>query len=565
VVAEAVAILGEALAGGRARSVGIVTFNAEQQALVENLLDEARGADPRLEPFFSDDASDPVLVKNLEGVQGEERDVMLFSLTYGPDAAGRVAMNFGPLNQAGGERRLNVAITRARQSLLVFGSLRPEHIDLSRTPAVGVAHLKQFLDYAIRGAQAFARATTAPLGDYESPFESAVAERLAAKGWTLHPQVGVSGFRIDLAVVDKDAPGAYPAGVECDGATYHSAAGARDRDRLRQLVLERLGWRVLRIWSTDWWTNAARECDRLHAALEAAQTAVRAERAKRAQVAVAAPPMGGDADAATAAEPTDETAREPAAAIQGAAPGVAVRDTAPSPAAMTVPTADAAQFYEDGYRSVLRVIIAAELARSGPLRRDRLAQRIARLHGFQRTGREIQDRIAAAIPRACRRTEDSAGEFVWPPGADPAAWDRFPRRQGAEPPLDPAELPLEVLTVLARECLANRADQEVALQLMGMSSGWRASGSHHASAASRRWPGPDATMAQSPSSASMPLLTTCGASATAFGVRAAAASPPAGLAWHQRSRAIGSDTATARQGSRENAFRQAELDRDGSV
>jgi hypothetical protein len=254
------------------------TFNAEQQALIENLLDDARRQDPLLEPFFSDEAAEPVLIKNLESVQGEERDVMLFSLTYGPDQTGRVGMNFGPLNQAGGERRLNVAVTRAREALIVFGSLRPENIDLSRTSAIGVAHLKQFLDFAIHGARAFARAATGPLGDFESPFEAAVSERLAGKGWILHPQIGVSGFRIDLGVVDPDAPGAFLAGVECDGATYHRGATARDRDRLRQVVLEGLGWRILRIWSTDWWTNAARETERLHLALQAALIEARARR-----------------------------------------------------------------------------------------------------------------------------------------------------------------------------------------------------------------------------------------------------------------------------------------------
>ena len=129
----------------------------------------------------------------------------------------------------------------------MFGSLRSEHIDLSRTSAIGVAHLKQFLDFATHGARAFARAATGPLGDHESPFEAAVAERLSAKGWVLHPQIGVSGFRIDLGVVDPDASGAFLAGIECDGATYHRGATARDRDRLRQVVLEGLGWRILRI------------------------------------------------------------------------------------------------------------------------------------------------------------------------------------------------------------------------------------------------------------------------------------------------------------------------------
>jgi superfamily I DNA and/or RNA helicase len=139
---EARAVVAEALAVLRAleaRSLGIVTFNAEQQALIEDLLDKARRDDPSLERHFSDDAAEPVLVKNLEGIQGEERDVMLFSLTYGPDATGRIALNFGPLNLSGGERRLNVAVTRARERLVVFGSVRAEQLDLSRTGATVVS------------------------------------------------------------------------------------------------------------------------------------------------------------------------------------------------------------------------------------------------------------------------------------------------------------------------------------------------------------------------------------------------------------------------------------------
>lgn len=283
-VAEARAVVAEALAVLRVPappSLGIVTFNAEQQSLIEDLLDKARREDPALERHFSDDAKEPVLVKNLEGIQGEERDVMLFSLTYGPDVSGRIAMNFGPLNRPGGERRLNVAITRARERLVVFGSFRDEQLDLSRTAAIGVRHLKKFLTFAEHGTRALATANQGSLGDYESPFEVQVAARLEQLGWVVHPQVGVSGFRIDLGVVDPDAPGAYLAGVECDGATYHRGATARDRDRLRQAVLEGLGWCILRIWSTDWWTNATREAERLDLQLRATLQRRRVERAVR--------------------------------------------------------------------------------------------------------------------------------------------------------------------------------------------------------------------------------------------------------------------------------------------
>ena len=164
----------------RTQSIGVVTFNAEQQTLIENLLDEARSEKPEIEPAFSSaNTLEPVFVKNLETVQGDERDVILFSVTYGPDRNGNVTMNFGPLNREGGERRLNVALTRARSEMIVFSTLDPDRVDLSRTQAQAVSDLKHFLQYAERGRAALAAAVSGPAADFESPFETAVAEGIA--------------------------------------------------------------------------------------------------------------------------------------------------------------------------------------------------------------------------------------------------------------------------------------------------------------------------------------------------------------------------------------------------
>ncbi|PZU71357.1 MAG: DNA helicase, partial [Brevundimonas sp.] len=286
--AEAKALVADLI--GRLRSpgfkeskltIGVVTFNGEQQKLIEDLLDTERRKDPALESYFSESELEPVFVKNLESVQGDERDIMYFSITYGPDAAGNVAMNFGPLNRTGGERRLNVAVTRARHELRVFSTLRAEKIDLARTQAFGVRDLKHFLEFADRGARALAGADTGSLGGYDSPFEEAVANALRQKGWQVVTQVGVSSFRIDLAVVDPDAPGRYLAGVECDGATYHRSATARDRDKLREQVLRGLGWEILRIWSTDWWIDALGTAQKTHEHLEALLVESRQQRAAR--------------------------------------------------------------------------------------------------------------------------------------------------------------------------------------------------------------------------------------------------------------------------------------------
>jgi very-short-patch-repair endonuclease/DNA polymerase III delta prime subunit len=288
VVAEILRRLTHEDEGVRGQSIGVVTFNTEQQALIENLLDDARSKDSHLEWAFSADSiREPVFVKNLETVQGDERDVILFSITYGPDQSGHVTMNFGPLNRDGGERRLNVAMTRARSKMLVYSTLSPDRIDLSRSQARAVTDLKHFLEYAERGPSALGDIVHGPMGDFESPFESAVSRALREIGWNVHPQVGVSAYRIDLGIVHPDKPGNYLAGIECDGAMYHSSAVARERDKIRQSVLEGLGWTLFRLWSTDWWTHQTKALDTLHGALT---EHLIADRMKRKEVAQATRP-----------------------------------------------------------------------------------------------------------------------------------------------------------------------------------------------------------------------------------------------------------------------------------
>ncbi|MGH8018946.1 MAG: DUF4011 domain-containing protein [Opitutaceae bacterium] len=262
-------------AEGPRRSYGVVTFSQAQQKLVEDLLDQKRREHPEIEVHFGDDPpveGEPVFIKNLENVQGDERDVIIFSICHGPDESGHISMNFGPLNRDGGERRLNVAITRARREVLVYSSLRSDDIDLARTRARGVRDLKFFLDYAERGSRALTAAAGAGTGGEDhSGFERLVAETIREAGYEVHHQVGCSGYRIDLGVMDPDTPGRYILGVECDGAGYHRAATARDRDKLRQIVLAGLGWKLHRIWSTDWWHNPDAEAGRLRQAIKAAR------------------------------------------------------------------------------------------------------------------------------------------------------------------------------------------------------------------------------------------------------------------------------------------------------
>ena len=206
----------------------------------------------------------------METIQGDERDVIFISVGYGFDKDGKLHKNFGPLNSDGGEHRLNVLITRAREKCVVFSNFRASDLQLDINAPVGVKALKIFLDYAQTGNLPMDESNN-PLVDPESPFEKSVYEFLKSQGYTVSKQVGCAGYRIDLAVVNRDAPSCYLIGIECDGAPYHSSPVARDRDRLRQQQLERLGWKLHRVWSTDWYRNRAETRQRLLKAIERAK------------------------------------------------------------------------------------------------------------------------------------------------------------------------------------------------------------------------------------------------------------------------------------------------------
>ncbi|MET4105855.1 DUF3320 domain-containing protein [Hymenobacter sp. UYP22] len=249
-------------------TLGVVAFSTVQRQAIQDALEVLRRQHPETEAFFAAHRHEPFFIKNLENVQGDERDVILISIGYGRTREGYLSMSFGPLNGEGGERRLNVLITRAKQRCEVFTNLTADDLDLSRTRARGVAALKTFLNFAQHGRLNQNEETGR---DMESPFEEAVCRALTARGYQLRPQIGSQGFYIDLAVVDPDQPGRYVLGIECDGAMYHSARSARDRDRLRQQVLEAVGWRLHRIWSTDWFRDPARETERAVQAIEEAR------------------------------------------------------------------------------------------------------------------------------------------------------------------------------------------------------------------------------------------------------------------------------------------------------
>ncbi len=251
-------------------SLGIVAFSVSQRKAIESEIDNLHKEHPDLNELFSYDTDEPIFIKNLENVQGDERDVIILSVGYGKDETGKMTLNFGPINRDGGARRLNVAVTRARYTLKLVTSIEPEDIDLARTNSQGAALLRNYLEVARDGVKAVYKDERL-YGDaeFESPFEESVYQELLRRGVQLVPQVGVSQYRIDLAVVDPQQTGRFLLGIECDGAMYHSAFTARDRDRLRQQVLEGLGWKIYRIWSRDWIQNREAEIGKILAAIDA--------------------------------------------------------------------------------------------------------------------------------------------------------------------------------------------------------------------------------------------------------------------------------------------------------
>lgn len=235
-------------------------MSAEERQHIERAIETLAKDDPAFQSCWERDANrrESLFIKNLENVQGDERDVIFISMTYGPqEPGGSVYQRFGPINSELGWRRLNVLFTRSRKRMHIFSSMGAEDILVGPSSSRGVKSLQNFLRYCETGYIHQVEDDTCRAPD--SDFEVAVMDALREQGFECKSQVGVSGFFIDVAVVDPGNPGRFLMGIECDGATYHSAKSARDRDRLRQSILERLGWRIRRIWSTDWFKNPQAE------------------------------------------------------------------------------------------------------------------------------------------------------------------------------------------------------------------------------------------------------------------------------------------------------------------
>ncbi len=415
--------------GGNYRSIGVVTFSQAQKDLIEDLLEKERSNHPALESYFSDTAEEPLFVKNLENVQGDERDVILFSIGYAPDINGKFSMNFGPLNRQGGERRLNVAITRAKEQVVVFSSIRAGQIELNRTNAVGAAHLKYFLDYAER-KNSICSAVAA--GSDTDALQEEIAGFLTAQGYEVEKNVGCSGFRIDLAVKNPEKPEEFLLGIECDNASYAAQHTTRDRDNLRHQVLKGLGWHTCRAWCVDWIFDRKRAEEELLKFIE---------KIKKETPEPLSPPPAAEVETV----PLQEEPSIPVTAGSANRKEYRIWNTA-------APLYQEA-FYESSSRRLIRKQIAEIISLESPIYESLLKRRIARAWGFSRTGGNIQKILEDCLPEDPETTRYGEERVFWSAECPAAGYTFYRVGDGEENKRTIDEIPPEELANAMYEVL----------------------------------------------------------------------------------------------------------------
>jgi very-short-patch-repair endonuclease len=451
---EAKAVAGAVIRHAREhpeQTLGVATFSVAQRQAVLKELELLRRGNPDVEEFFSGASHEPFFVKNLENIQGDERDVIFISVGYGKTETGYLAHAFGPLSGEGGERRLNVLISRAKMRCEVFCNFTGADIDLERSRSRGVAALKLFLTFAETGNFGLGEVTGE---DFDSEFEIQVCERLQALGYDVKRQIGASGFRVDLAVSDPDKPGRFTLGIECDGAQFHSSRSARDRDRLRQQVLESHGWIIHRVWSADWYLRPQAELKKIEDAIAAARAewAARDEDGYRP---VRAVPLSFEAeqvddhtDIVTAVMETGSTF-EHHHSFYAEADFLVNRSVEPH----ETPLAQMAAY-------VVKVVQA-----EGPVHIDEIIARIRILWGLGRAGSRIRAAVERAVSAAAQHGLIEGGPFYTVPGQAIVVRDRSQvgssslRKPGALPP---AEIDAALLEIVDTNFGAGRDDLIVA-------------------------------------------------------------------------------------------------------
>ncbi|MFJ5233218.1 DUF3320 domain-containing protein [Kitasatospora sp. NPDC088391] len=427
------------------RSLGIVALSQAQASAIELAVEQARRTRPDLDRFFTEDRLGGFFVKNLESVQGDERDVMIMSVGYGRDQFGRMSLNFGPINRPGGWRRLNVAVTRARYRMELVASFAGD--ELGDSDNESVQHLKRYLQYAQHGPAVLAQQVVQDEAAPESPFEESVLEVLQGWGYQVQPQVGVAGYRIDLGLRHPEALGSYALGIECDGAMYHSSKVARDRDRLREEVLAGLGWKLYRIWGTDWYRDRVGAQNRLRAAVEAAVA--------EAPGAMAPAPVPVPAVDPGVEERSEQHAKGPSGEPERVAVDAdRVRAWSAPYRTARVQAFSRHEMHTVDARPELGRLLSAVLGTEGPVHEDLLMLRAREAWGVARSGKRIRDNIKVVLVGLVRAgTVEEIEPGVYGPAEGVSLLARTPDAQGPRKVLHvPSAERRLALYELASEC-----------------------------------------------------------------------------------------------------------------
>ncbi len=437
--------------GDKPRSIGVVTFSQAQKDLIEDLIDKRRAENPQYEKYFLEDSDEPLFVKNLENVQGDERDIILFSICYANDKDGKFSMNFGPLNRAGGERRLNVAITRSKRMVVVFASIHGYNIDTNRTAAVGAAHLRSFLEYAEKGAT-FATNRREQSAIVEG-LSNEVAEFIKANGYQVERGVGLSGYRVDIAVVHPQKPEVFMAGIESDGKAYANQRTARDRDHIRSSVMSSLGWALRREWSMDWVYDRPRAEKALLEFLKNAEQG----KCKNQTGKTLFPKITFSKKSNDSSENGAHAANSQAVPYKVWNPDKRLRMTKE-------------RFYEPESCSIITRQIMELVAEEGPITGNLINKRISDAWGFTQIGDRIEKIIGSCIPLNLFREYTEQGIVYWAnenQNPKTISYYRVPATKGDELPRTIENIILEELVVAMQEIYRDykTTDKEIIYKL----------------------------------------------------------------------------------------------------
>jgi hypothetical protein len=420
------------------QTLGVAAFSLPQAEAIADRVDALRAEEPDLDPFFAAGGPEPFFVKNLESVQGDERDVIFLSIGYARSADGSLPMNFGPLNAAGGQRRLNVLISRAKRRMVVFTALRSDEIDTSRTAAEGVHALKTFLAFA----ESQDRSNSSPQsqdapGTTDGSLADHLVRKLAEAGFPADRAVGSSDGRVEVAVLDPDQPDQYLLAIETDGPPYTLPRTTTDRDRLREQVLRGLGWSVHHVWTFDWLYHSSQLWERLLLAIADARKSAAAARENAAQLKPATPPRQtppaspdhGESGAPNAPSPSpgkDQEKPKPDPRLKEASPPPQEKKTAPASSEPDSPAIPYSLAHiklklprdtelPDANPDAIAHAVAQVVEQEGPIHVTEACRRVADAAGVKRMGSRIQDALDAAIDRAIRgRSIVRKEDFLWP-------------------------------------------------------------------------------------------------------------------------------------------------------